>query len=272
MNATIALDRDAYQKQRSYLRSANCDAIVVRMPIFERSSGVSIYYEEHGQGFPLVLFAPGGMRSSIPFWDRAPFHPIREFASEFRVIAMDQRNAGRSFAPITENDGWYSYAADHVALLDHLHVERCHVLGGCIGGSFCMGLMQAAPTRVVAAVLQQPIGHTQENRTTFYELVDGWAKEVLPQHAEATPNAVAVLRERMYGGDFVFSVARDFVRGLATPLLVLMGNDIYHPSATSREIVALAQHATLIERWKEPDAVPETVRRVREFLRAHTPG
>jgi len=51
----------------------------------------------------------------------------------------------------------------------------------------------------------------------------------------------------------------------------LLGNDIYHPSATSREVASLAAHAELIERWKDPDVVPETVRRVREFLIAHTP-
>ena len=33
------------------------------MPIFERA-GTSLYYEEFGSGYPLLLFAPGGMRSS----------------------------------------------------------------------------------------------------------------------------------------------------------------------------------------------------------------
>jgi pimeloyl-ACP methyl ester carboxylesterase len=44
-------------------------------------------------------------------------HPLpSEFADEFRVIAMDQRNAGgKSRAPITAHDGWDSYTADHIA-------------------------------------------------------------------------------------------------------------------------------------------------------------
>jgi hypothetical protein len=61
------------------------------------------------------------------------------------------------------------------------------------------------------------------------------------------------------------------VRGLATPLLVLMGNDIYHPSPTSREIVELGSNAQLVERWKDPEILPVTVKRVREFLLEHTP-
>jgi hypothetical protein len=75
----------------------------------------------------------------------------------------------------------------------------------------------------------------------------------------------------MYGGDFVFSVTRDFVRSVQAPLLVLMGNDIYHPSATSREIAEIAPNARLIERWKDPELVADTVSSVLEFLRASIP-
>ncbi len=74
------------------------------MPVFERE-GVSLYYEEYGSGYPLLLFAPGGMRSSIEFWRRSPFDPTADLAGDFRVIAMDQRNAGRSRAPIGAGGG-----------------------------------------------------------------------------------------------------------------------------------------------------------------------
>jgi pimeloyl-ACP methyl ester carboxylesterase len=235
------------------------------------ANGAHLYYEEHGSGFPLLLFAPGGMRSSLAFWQRAPWNPLLELAPHFRVIALDQRNAGRSQAPLAPSDGWHVYTADHLALLDHLGIEQCHVLGGCIGGSFCLGLMQAAPGRVRAAVLQQPIGSSPENRDVFYALFDGWADELKRQRPELELEALRPFRERMYGGDFVFNVAREFVRGCPIPMLVLMGNDVYHPSQTSREIVQLAPQAELVERWKEPDVVPATVARVREFLLRHTP-
>ena len=241
------------------------------MPSFERA-GISIHYEEQGSGFPVLLFAPGGMRSSIPFWEKAAWNPLRELAADFRVIALDQRNAGQSFAPVRAQDGWGAYTADHVALLDHLGIERCHVLGGCIGGSFSLGLMRAAPSRVVAGVLQQPIGHTGDNREVFYKLFDDWAEEIAPRHPEATPAAFKAFREQMYGGDFVFNVSRDDVRSVRSPLIVLMGNDIYHPSGISREIASLAPQARLIERWKEPVVVPETIRGVREFLQSQTPA
>jgi pimeloyl-ACP methyl ester carboxylesterase len=240
------------------------------VPLFERP-GISLYYEEYGTGFPLLLFSPGGMRSSIPFWARTPWNPIAELAADFRVIAMDQRNAGQSHSKFLPGDGWHSYTADHVALLDHLGVERCHVLGGCIGGSYCLGLVETAPTRVLAAVLQQPIG-LSKNRETFYAMFDDWATELGNARVDAEATALSELRESMYGGDFVFSVTRDFVSRCPTPLLVLLGNDIYHPSEISREIVELAPHAELVEAWKEADSVATAVARVRTFLRAHTPA
>jgi pimeloyl-ACP methyl ester carboxylesterase len=240
------------------------------VPSFVRD-GVTLHYEEYGNGFPVLLFAPGGMRSTIERWGGAPWDPRTELASEFRVIAMDQRNAGQSSGPVRLGDGWETYAADHVALLDELGIEQSHVLGGCIGGAFCLSLIRAAPERVRAAVLQQPIGLGGDNRHAFYELFDGWADELrvrLPNVDEAVWRA---FRERMYGGDFVFSVSRDFVRSVRSPLMILMGNDLYHPEETSREIAELAQAAVLIENWKQPRELPGAVTRVRSFLVEHTP-
>src|SRR5260221_7268745 len=127
------------------------------MPVFEHA-GVSLYYEEYGSGYPLLLFAPGGMRSSIDFWRRSPFDPTAELAQDFRVIAMDQRNAARSRAPVSTDDGWETYAGDHLALLDHFGAHRAHMLGGCIGSSYGLGLIKLAPQPVSSAVLHDPIG------------------------------------------------------------------------------------------------------------------
>jgi pimeloyl-ACP methyl ester carboxylesterase len=241
------------------------------MPCFDRA-GASLYYELHGleptadsRAFPVVLFAPGGMRSSIELWSRAPWSPLRELAPDRQVIGLDQRNAGRSTAPVGASDGWETYSADHLALLDHLGIERCHLLGGCIGSSYCLALLQRAPDRIASAVLQNPIG-LHENRAAFREMFDGWAAQLRPRHPDLDAAGWCEFRERMYGGDFVFSVSRDFVRACTTPLLILAGNDLYHPAPISRELAALAPRAELIEHWREPEHIPETVKRVRAFL------
>ena len=120
-------------------------------------------------------------------------------------------------------------------------------------------------------MLQQPIGLSSHNRAMFHQMFDTWARELAPDHAEAKPADFASYRANLFDGEFVFSTTRTEVQALSVPLLVLMGNDDYHPSATSREVVELAPSATLIERWKEPEVVPEIVQRVRSFLSAHTP-
>ena len=238
------------------------------MPFFERDA-VKIYFEQHGEGFPILLFAPGGMRSAVSFWENSTFNPITQLSSRFRVIAMDQRNAGQSKAPVTADDGWHTYTADHIALLDHLGVERTHVIGGCIGGPYSLGLMKAAPGRVNAAVLQQTIGF-DGNRALFYEMFQTWADEIKDDHPEADEGVWQSFKSNMYDGDFDFNVGRDFVKRCDVPMLVLMGDDAYHPQVTSREIAELAPNATLVEQWKSPEE-DGTVEKVIEFLQANTP-
>jgi pimeloyl-ACP methyl ester carboxylesterase len=244
------------------------------MPTFNLSTfkegDVELYYEERGQGFPVLLIAPGGMRSAVAFWDRTPWNVMADLADEFRVIAMDQRNAGRSRAPIHADDGWHVYTRDQLALMDHLGVERFHVAGMCIGGPYCMGLIEAAPERVASAVLFQPIGF-KDNRQAFYDMFDNWAAELKPQRPEVPEQAWESFKHNMYDGDFLFNVDRNFVKGCRTPLLVLCGADHYHPTETSRELAELAPDARLIEQWKEGDDQAAARAAVREFLRSNTP-
>jgi pimeloyl-ACP methyl ester carboxylesterase len=238
------------------------------MPAFERGD-ISLHYEMYGEGYPVLLLAPGGMRSAIDFWNRAPFHPVRELADRFQLVAMDQRNAGTSRAPVTAEDGWATYTADHLALLDHLGIERCHLLGQCIGGSFILSLIARAPARVSAAVLAQPIGFDGDNRGAFHEIFTSWAAELVAHRPDVTREALEGLERNFYASDFVFSVSREDVRRCPVPLLVLRGNDVYHPAAISEEIVTLAPLAELVPRWREPDALPAALTRIREFLASH---
>jgi len=142
-------------------------------------------------------------------------------------------------------------------------------LGGCIGSSYCLGLIKLAPERVGAAVLQNPIGLSPENRAAFYDMFNGWASELGKARPELSEAALHAFRARMYDGDFVFSVSRDFVRTCHTPMLVLAGDDLYHPAPIAEEIARLAPNAELILKWKTPDTAPAAVARVRAFLKAH---
>lgn len=238
------------------------------MPFFERDD-TRIYYEIHGDGPPVLALAPGGMQSSIPIWGGVSYNAVERLASNYQVIVMDQRNAGQSTAPIKGGDGWREYTADQIALLDHLGVERFHAAGMCIGGSFIMGLAEAVPERLASAVMLQTIGY-DDNRETFFELFDSWSAGVKPAHPSVGEDEWAKFRSTMFGGDFLFNVSEDVVARCQIPLLVLMGEDVYHPEATSRRVAELAPHATLIERWKEGADAMAASAAIDAFLAVHS--
>jgi len=244
------------------------------------SGDTEIYYEEYGSGYPLLLFAPGGMRSKIEAWRRNPANPDAippwmdptvALADEFRVIAMDQRNAGQSRAPIQATDSWGSYTADHLKLLDHLQIGTCHIMGGCIGASYCAALCEAAPGRVTGAVLQNPIGIAGDNRPAFDEMFQSWAKEI-GSRSDVEPEALLGFGRNLFGGNFIFSVSQSAIRRCTIPLLVLPGNDRFHPAEIGLEIASLAPHAELLVDWKGPTFLASTIDRVRMFLRQHRPA
>ena len=240
------------------------------MPTYERA-GASIYYEEHGSGFPLLLIAPGGMNSAIAFWSRMPFNPIDAFAGDFRVIAMDQRNCGRSTGPLDAVDPWGSYVDDQLGLLDHLGVDRYLALGCCIGCSYILKQLERQPGRLVAGVLEQPIGLVETNHATFQDGIwRPWGEALAEKRDDITTEQVQAFGAAMWGGDFVFSVTRDFLRTVTTPLLVLEGNDQAHPRETSLEVASLLPNAEYLAQWRAPeDVVPQTIERVRTFLETH---
>ena len=238
------------------------------MPFFERNN-VRINYEVRGEGSPILLLAPGGMRSSISIWEEVPYNAVERLASNHKVIAMDQRNAGKSTGPVRNTDGWEVYTRDQIALMDHLEIDKFHVAGMCIGGPFIMGLAGAIPQRIISAVMLQTIGF-DDNRETFFDLFNSWAEEVKPMHPSMAESDWAKFRSTMFGGSFLFNVSEDFVSACHIPLLVLMGEDIYHPEVTSRKVAELAPNATLIESWQNPEDIEAAHKRIESFLASHS--
>ena len=239
------------------------------MPYFEEGD-TSIYFEERGAGFPLLALAPGGMRSSIPFWPNAALDPWESYQTDFRVIAMDQRNAGQSRGPLDAADPWGSYASDQLGLLDHLGVDRCVVLGCCIGCSFVLKLIEVAPERISAAVLEQPIGVSESNQELFGQLQRSWAQEILGSREDLDAEATNRFLTSMWADDFVVSVGRQAVTSCPVPLFVLPGIDEYHPTEVGREVAALAPDARIFEPWKDtPEHVAAATVAARDFLIGH---
>ena len=78
--------------------------------------------------------------------------------------------------------------------------------------------------------------------------------------------------KRMFTGDFVYSVTRDFVKSCRTPMIVMPGNNLDHPRVIGNEIAALAPNSEIIPDWRHPpELVPPAVARIKTFLKTHTP-
>ena len=281
------------------------------MPFLSRPCGAKIYYEIHGalssqnvKTIPVLLLAPGGMRSSVPKWAALPYNPLKclsSFVSTSQVsptknrlclIAMDQRFANRSTGTLEnsttdldysgENSAvsWHTFLEDQLALLDHLKVEQCSILGSCIGPSYAFRLLQHSPSRFRRCVMLQPIGLAQH--TTEPLKWDGWntnatrlwfgdfaGEMVKTKNWDET--LLKKLQKRMFenGRDFVFSVTKEEAARIETPILVFMGRDFSHPSQTSREIAKVVPNAELIEEWRDlgPDVLAKAASKIETFLR-----
>ena len=115
------------------------------MPI-ATNSGVKIYWDEVGEGEPVLLIM--GLGSSSAMWHR--IRPV--LASQYRTIAFDNRGIGESDVPA----GPYSIremAADAVAVLDAANIASAHVLGLSMGGMIAQELALQYPDRVRSLIL-----------------------------------------------------------------------------------------------------------------------
>lgn len=237
-----------------------------------------IYYEVHGEGYPVLLFAPGFLSSRIERWGGNPskpgvpqgwLDPLPALSDRFQLIALDVRNAGRSRVKLNATDDWEAYTDDFLALVDHLGVARFHAFGACIGVSFALSVAKRRPQAVTALVLQNPIGLSDVNRAALDEEFNRWAAE-----ARAWPNIdpglLPAFRERMFGSDFVFSVTREFVRSLSTPILLMPGDDIVHAASVSSDL-AQAPNVEVLAPWKGVALRDMAMQRVRAFLLRHIP-
>lgn len=109
---------------------------------FVSTNQAEIAYDVTGGG-PAVLLLHAGLGDRTMWNAQVP-----EFANEFTVVRIDARGFGETRKPPVA----YSPVADALAVLDHLGIERAHVVGVSMGSQTAIDLAVVAPERVASLV------------------------------------------------------------------------------------------------------------------------
>lgn len=149
------------------------------------SNGVKIVYLDHGKGEVVVLLH--GFSASIGMmWD-LDLRP--ELTKEFRVVAPALRGHGRSDKPTDAKAYGAELAEDVIRLLDHLKVEKAHVVGYSIGSTVAGKLLVSHPDRLLSVTFGGG-GPIFRPSKAFVEAFDA-AAETLEQGKGAGPLLIA---------------------------------------------------------------------------------
>lgn len=123
--------------------------------------GIATRYETYGSGPALLMFSPGGFDSNLESWRTVGIYQrlglLDRLSARYTCIAFDRRESGRSGGRL-ERVSWGDYVRQGIGLLDHLDVERAHLIGGCVGCSTAAALGVTRPDRVLSMVLYSPAG------------------------------------------------------------------------------------------------------------------
>lgn len=117
---------------------------------FFLSDGVRIHYTVEGAGTPVVLLHGFAVDSELNW--RTP-GVLPALSRSFRVIAPDLRGHGRSEKSHDPSAYGGKMVEDVLNLLDHLAIERAHIVGYSMGSTLALNLAVNHPDRILSLVL-----------------------------------------------------------------------------------------------------------------------
>lgn len=128
---------------------------------FATIDGIATRYDVVGAGPPLLMFSPGGFDATIEKWTTqsvyARVKPLEHLSKHYRCIVFDRRETGQSGGRV-EHITWLHYVAQGKGLLEHLGIERAHLMGGCMGCCPVTAFAVAHPEATLSMILWWPVG------------------------------------------------------------------------------------------------------------------
>jgi 3-oxoadipate enol-lactonase len=135
----------------------------------QASDGIRIHYDTLGLRSSAPVLMIQGLGADKHLWDLQRFY----FSTRYRVIAHDNRGAGKSDKPF----GAYSLeqmADDAIAVLDAEGIESAHVVGASMGGAISQYIGIKYPDRVRSLSLVCTACRNHEWRRN---LLHSWAEK-----------------------------------------------------------------------------------------------
>lgn len=230
-------------------------------------NGVQLYYEEHGEGEPLVLVP--GFGTGLWIW----YRQVPTLAEHFRVVTFDPRGVARS-EQRDEAVEMRTFADDVAALLRALDLESAHVLGASFGGfvaqEFALRYPQMTRSLILCCTSFGGPGHrppapetlaaiaSTKGLNTEERVRENWLLAFSKDFTVDNPDEVervARLRAESYVPEFVYlrqlqaAMAFDAearVSQIEAPTLVITGDeDVIVPHENSRNLAVRIPRAEL---------------------------
>jgi pimeloyl-ACP methyl ester carboxylesterase len=227
--------------------------------------GIETRYEVVGSGPPLLMFAPGGFDATIEKWSTlgvyARVKPLEHLARHYSCIAFDRRECGQSGGRV-ESVTWAHYVRQAKGLLDHLGIERAHLMGGCMGCAPVAAFAVAHPKATLSMILWWPVGGARyriKGQQRFREHLAFVREHGLAQVAELVrtegkafgadprggPWATVIKRDASFADAYVKLDRDTYVRTVETMSRALLDRDTA-PGAEPEELLALQVPALVV--------------------------
>jgi len=123
--------------------------------------GIQTRYEVAGSGPALLMYSPGGFDATVEKWSSLGVYArvklLDHLPKKFTCVMFDRRETGQSGGRV-EAIGWSHYVAQGKGLLDHLGIERAHLMGGCMGCAPVAAFAVRYPEATLSMLLWWPVG------------------------------------------------------------------------------------------------------------------
>lgn len=232
------------------------------------SNGVRIHYLDQGKGAAVVLLH-GFTGSASAMWAKRT-QVLPTFAKEYRVVAPDFRGHGKSDKPHDAKKCGAELAEDVIRLLDHLKIEKAHVVGYSMGSTVAGKLLMSHPDRLLSVTFG---GGGPQFRPTkaFFEMMDAAAesleqgKGMGPLMIAMTPAGAPKLTPELASAISKMALGNNDQKALAA---VLRGHK--ELTITEAQLMANKVPVLFVHGSQESDLVKERVTESRKVLTDNT--